>query len=203
MRDSSEDASIIPKQFDEIRAIYAGTIGMNYDIPCLMEAARILSQRASGPKICIIVAGDGPLVERLNQFIEDHHLENLKYVGALPRKRLYRYYNSSDIGLAPYASDSTVGMPAKAYDLYTAELPIVNSLPGEFARFLELHHVGVNYRAGDPESLAEAIFQLASDPQRLQVMRSSLARLAPEYDRRLQYAKYEELLRSLSTLNAR
>jgi glycosyltransferase involved in cell wall biosynthesis len=196
MQCAEHDTTIPAKKPGEVWAIYAGMLGNNYDVPTLMNCARILSQDPEARNIKIIVAGDGPLRQRLTEFIRKHSLENLVYVGVLDMPRLCKYYAKSDIGLCIYARDSTVVIPAKAFDYYAAGLPIVNSLRGEFADYLRQEGIGVQYEAGDPVSLATALLELASDPQRRETMKRHLQEIAPMFDRDRQYAQIFDLLPS-------
>lgn len=196
MHSTEHDAEIPTKKEGEIWAIYAGMLGNKYDVTTLMEAARILSQNPEARNIKIIVAGDGPLRQTLTEFIGQHGLENLVYMGVLGMSRLCRYYAKSDIGLCIYAPGSTVVIPAKAFDYYAAELPVVNSLKGEFAEYLNNQGIGVQYQPGDPGSLSSALLELASDPHRRVAMRCRLREIAPLFDRDRQYAQIFDLLPS-------
>lgn len=200
MQNDALDGQMVPKLEGETWVIYAGTIGNNYDMRTLWAAAGILRRRSGGENIRIIVAGDGPLSGELTNYIRENNLENLNYVGPLGADLLSRYYAKADLGLCIYQADSTVGIPAKAYDLYAANLPIINSLEGEFGDYLATEGIGRNYHSGDPESLAQTILALASDPGTLATMRAKLVQLAPEYDRDVQYAKNLSLIASVKPL---
>jgi glycosyltransferase involved in cell wall biosynthesis len=190
-----EDDSAVPaKQAEDVWAIYAGMLGHTYDVYTLMDAARILSRNPQARNIRIIVAGDGPLRRTLVDFISQHGLRNLIYVGVLDMPGLCRLYARSDIGLCIYAPGSTVVIPAKAFDYYAAALPIVNSLEGEFADYLREQGIGVQYKAGDPVSLASSLVELASNPRRRELMRRRLEEVASVFDRDQQYAKVFDLL---------
>jgi glycosyltransferase involved in cell wall biosynthesis len=187
---------VVKKESDDIWAIYAGTLGNNYDIESLLQASKLLMSDENGNKIKIVVAGDGPLKNRLEQFIEQDKITNLYYVGILNISQLCKYFAKSDIGLSIYAPDSTVVIPAKAFDYFAAQLPIVNSLNGEFADLIQREGLGVQYDAGNPQSLAEALISLAADEERRKSMVDRIGTIAPNFDRDLQYSKILHLLPS-------
>jgi len=190
---------IVSKREGDIWAIYAGTIGNNYDIPCLMEAARILANKKEAISLKIIVAGDGPLRESLVKFIERNNLGNITYVGALNMPELCRYYAKSDIGLSIYDKGSTVAIPAKAFDYYAAKLPIINSVNGEFAEFLARENIGLNYEAGNPNSLVDALLQMFYKTKEERIdMKNRLNEIAPLYDCEGQYNKIFNIIDKLS-----
>jgi len=188
------NSTMISKEAGEFWAIYAGTLGNNYDIPALLEAAALLAKKQDGPRIRIIIAGDGPKKEDIIRYINETKSNIVIYVGALGLEQLYQYYNRSDVGLSIYSPGSTVAIPAKAFDYYAAALPIVNSVSGEFEKFIKTHDIGRQYTSGDAGSLAEAIAGLAADPEALRQMKLRLADLAPEFDRDRQYRKILHLV---------
>jgi len=150
----------------------------------------------------IHVAGEGPLRPRITDFVEQHQLRNLTYHGKLDLRELARLYAVCDIGLCPYAPESNVGMPDKAYDYMAVGLPIVNSLRGELETFLRDQHIGVQYIAGDSHSLAVALDGLAADTEkRLRMARNSYD-AAAQFDQHLQYGRMadfmEEVVRNLT-----
>ena len=196
MADSKHDAELLVKEQGSVWAIYAGTIGNNYDIKTLLQASVLLQVSASHLKI--VVAGDGPLRSVVMDFIAANKITNLVYVGVLDMPTLCRYYAQSDIGLSIYAPDSTVAIPAKAFDYFAAELPIVNSVEGEFEKFISDNAIGFQYCSGDPKSLADSLAAAVSDPSRLLVMKGRLGKLAPEYDREVQYTKFVDLIERVS-----
>lgn len=196
MADLERDADLAAKEQGSFWAIYAGTIGNNYDINTLLQASVLL--QASAPQLKILVAGDGPLRRVVLEFIAENKVTNVIYLGVLDMPTLCRYYARSDIGLSIYAPDSTVAIPAKAFDYFAAELPIVNSVEGEFEAFIRDHDIGFHYRSGDPQSLADVLTGAVSAPSRLLAMREELGKLAPEYDRDVQYVKFVDLIERVS-----
>lgn len=195
MTSKEMDNRIHKKNNGETWAMYAGTLGNNYDICVLMEAARLLAVRKEAVRLKFIVAGDGPMREDLVRFIERHQLNNIIYVGTLTMPELCRYYAKSDIGLSIYSKESTVAIPAKAFDYYAAELPIINSVKGEFAKFISENGIGLPYEAGDPHSLANALLEMVfKTPEERCAMKVRLKEIAPLFDRDVQYAQIFDLL---------
>lgn len=176
----------------EVWALYAGTLGNNYDIETLLQAAACLEQRDS--KIKILIAGEGPYRDRITEFIATRQPTNLVYLGHLSPEELILLYQFCDIGLCTYGAESKVAMPVKAYDYMAAGLPIINSLQGELEKFLRDHQIGIQYKSGDPNSLANALELLAKDEAKRQVMARNSYNAAMQFDRRTQYLKYVDLV---------
>jgi glycosyltransferase involved in cell wall biosynthesis len=192
MSDTTRDHDVIPKAEGTFWAIYAGTIGNNYDIETLLKASVLLLD--SAPMLKIIVAGNGPLLSNVKEFIESTKSRNVIYVGELDMSTLCRYYAKSDIGLSIYSPDSTVAIPAKAFDYFAAELPIVNSVVGEFEELLRSNEIGFQYISGNPKSLADTLVSAVSKPSLLFSMKSRLSKLAPDFDRDVQYTRLVDFI---------
>lgn len=188
----NKNINILTKEANQIWAIYAGTIGNNYDFKTLMDASIIL--KSTNPNLMIVVAGDGPLKNDLVSFIESNDSKNLTYVGSLDLNTLCKYYSISDIGLSIYSTDSTVAVPAKIFDYFAAELPIVNSLEGELDDLIRKNNIGFKYKAGDSGSLASALALAAIDLSKLSDMKRRLGDLSVKFDREYQYSKLVNLI---------
>jgi len=180
----------------ELWAIYAGTLGNTYDIITILKAAGLLKDKHV--PVRFIIAGDGPLrpeVERLAQRKD----ARLTYVGRLKYEDLIQVYRHCDVGLCAYAPGSTVAMPDKAYDYLAAGLVIVNSLCGELATWLKEKQCGVQYQAGDVESLAAVLERLTIDTDSREAMAKNSYDTAMLFDRHVQYRKYVEWVETLCT----
>jgi len=195
-RNSSLEAPVRPHRKADVCAVYAGTLGSHYDIPALIEAARLLKSRQV--PLTVLVAGAGPLVPQLRTAVERDKLDNLVYLGSMPPDRLVRVYVQADIGLCLYGPASNVQMPDKAYDYMAAGLPIINSLTGELAAIIRRFDMGLQYQAGDPVSLADAMQQLAFDHQRRRRLAENAAKAALHFDREIQVSKFLTLVTHLA-----
>jgi len=183
------------KMSDEVWVVYAGTLGNNYDVKTLLQAAAYLQQRKS--KIKIFIAGEGPLRSYAMDFIATHRSANLIYLGKLNPRELIQLYQVCDIGLCAYGPESNVAMPDKAYDYMAAGLPIVSSLRGELENLLRIHQMGIQYQAGDPKSLAKALESLARDEERRKTMARNSHNTAMQFDKHVQYQKFADLVERL------
>jgi glycosyltransferase involved in cell wall biosynthesis len=181
----------IKRSPDEVHVVYAGTLGKTYDIASLLSAVRLLEAKRS--RIRFVIAGDGPLRPDVEQLALQEG-SGMDYVGRLKPSELIKLYAQCDIGLCAYGPSSTVVMPDKVYDYMAAGLVVVNSLQGELADFLGEHQIGVQYRAGDPNSLAHALESLAADEQRRKFMARNSSEAAMTFDRHVQYRKFATLV---------
>jgi glycosyltransferase involved in cell wall biosynthesis len=68
------------------------------------------------------------------------------------------------VGLAPYVEGAGQSLPNKPFEYMAAGLPIISSLPGELEALLRQEGIGLQYKAGDVESLVGAIKFLVEHP---------------------------------------
>lgn len=191
-------ATHISKAIGDVWAIYAGTLGNQYDIDTILRAANQLKSQA--PKIKILIAGDGPARQHVSGSIMEHQLTNVAYLGVLSPEDLWAYYQLCDIGLCPYKEGSTVAMPTKVYDYLAAGLPIVNSLEGEMAQFVRDQQVGLQYVSGDAQSLADALKKLTDETNLRHLLAQNSWEAAMQFDREIQYTKLLDVVDRVSGL---
>jgi len=184
----------------DVWAVFAGSLGVSYDIGALIEAARRTATGA--PNLRIIVAGDGPLRPDVEAYA-GRSGSNLSYTAALRTEDLCRLYRQCDIGLCTYSARSNVEMPDKFYDYTAAGLAVINSLPGDVRRVIQERGLGLQYRAGDGEDLANALASLVSDAQARRRMAHSAFEVGMTYDRHVQYGALVQFLVSLCGGEAR
>jgi glycosyltransferase involved in cell wall biosynthesis len=179
------------------RVVYAGTLGDNYDIMTILEAARLLYGR--GVDVEIVIAGAGPRAKDLRAFLTEHALPNVTYLGSLDASRLTEVYATCIAALSTYVEGSTVSMPIKAYDYLAAGLPLINSLSRDLGRFVEEYGVGLQYVPEDASSLADAIARMCYDLSFQHECRRRALALAQQFDVRVQYGAFARLLERVAT----
>jgi glycosyltransferase involved in cell wall biosynthesis len=175
----------------DLTAVYAGTLGDAYDMDIILEAIKL--SQAQDLSIGFVVAGDGP---RKNSFLEvaAQYESHLKFVGGLPASDMAALYENSDVGLMTYVKDSTVSMPIKFYDYLVGGLAILNSLDRDVRDVIRDHEVGINYIPENRVDFLEKLKLLASDKERLRLLKSNSAALSKIYDAELQYGAFSEFI---------
>ncbi len=178
----------------EFRAVFAGTLGPSYDLGAIITAAEI--SQNNGGRVRFVLAGDGPM----RDFVEAKaaQMDNLLYLGKLPPNQLPELYSSCDVGLSAYSRFSNVEMPDKFYDYIAAGLPVVSSLTGEVQGVIEREHVGLQYEAGNGESLYSALCKLECQTELRLSMGKKGWNLAMEYDNDNQICHYADLVEKVA-----
>lgn len=171
-----------------MRVVYAGSMGLSYDLKTVLEAVKILSGA-----VTLDIAGKGEQESSLGEFVAREGIEGVRFHGYLSEEDLARLLASGDVGLVPMDPSSCVGVPYKLADYARASLAVASSLGGESSALLAEYSSGVSYRFGDAAGLAEALRSIAP---RLAAMKAASRRMALAefdaaaiYDRYVAYAK--------------
>jgi glycosyltransferase involved in cell wall biosynthesis len=159
------------------KIIYAGSLGEGYDI----ETILLLAEKR--PDLDIIIAGAGPK-SRLCE--KAHRNKTIKFMGQVGSESLKVLYQNSSIGLIPYKKYSAVSMPIKLFEYIANGIKIVSSLEMECAEVINRNKIGVNYIAGDVDSLSHAIDKVICMDIKLDVF----DKLANKFSIDVQYNKF-------------
>jgi len=193
-----EDIPIIKHNHDEFWATYAGTIGKAYDVRAILEAADVLAN--SQLNIRFFIAGIGPDYDKMRNYASTRKLDNVTFTGLLNYGNVVHLLNQSDIGLVTYVTGLHGGFPNKVFDYLAAGLPIVNSAEEELGNLVRAERIGLQYEAGNVESLAKAIVELYNNPgERLDMGRRARKLAEERFDMNKEYPKFEEFLRRLAS----
>ena len=132
-----------------LRLAYVGNMSLSYDLEAVIKAVANMG--------CVIldIAGNGPDKERLEGLAKG--AGNIKFHGYLGDEDLAKLLAGCHVGLVPMFPSSCVAVPGKMADYAAAGLKVIESLGGETARVIDKYKVGGHYKAGDIESLRQAI----------------------------------------------
>lgn len=178
------------KKNDEIWCIYAGSLGPSYDIETILKCAQIC--RSNGEEnVKFIIAGGGQFAEQVKQEAEVN--ANIVFLGRLSPDQLIPVYKFCDIGFCTYASYSTVDMPDKFYDYCAAGLAVINSLQGEIKKYISDNKLGIQYDAGSPNSLYNAVCEL-QNRERLEQCKRNAYDIGDRFDLKNQLLPLIEMI---------
>jgi glycosyltransferase involved in cell wall biosynthesis len=166
-------------------ALYAGSLGLGYDIETMLEAAAIL--RREGAPLRVVIAGDGP---KRGNVLRAQEQGDIDYLGQLDRDQLAEAYERADIGLLPYQAGSVVAMPIKFFDCVNFGLYLVSSLTMEAADIIAEEAIGADYAPGDAGDLAARLRAAARDRGLLDMARAAGAELARDFSIEAQYGAF-------------
>lgn len=177
---------------------YIGTVGIAHGLETLLAAAQILSEREVPAHV--VIAGDGAEREGLEALARERGLDNVTFLGQLPRTKALELLRSTDIAVVLLQESpvfETV-IPTKLIEAMGAGKPVVLGVRGEARDILQRAGAGVVVPPGDPDALADAITELADDPDR----RATMGRLGSEFVAR-NFSRKESAATYLREMHAR
>lgn len=150
--------------------VFSGEFERSYDLETVLKAARKIQTEGS-PVVQFIFCGDGSQMPMLKR--QAVGLPHVHFLGWVNAPMLQAALTISSIGLCAYADDALQSLPNKPFEYMSNSLDILSSLSGDLAELLHRHQCGLTYRAGDADSLAQAVAELVNDPRRLSEMRGN------------------------------
>jgi glycosyltransferase involved in cell wall biosynthesis len=143
-----------PADRDAFLVAYAGNLGANYDLDCVVDAFADFGQRH--PEAALLLLGAGEREAELRARLERAGLRAW-ISGRLPHPTLLGYLKRAHVGLNPFRRGVNISYSYKLNDYLLCGLPVVNSLPGEASALVSENDLGRNYQAGDVASLVDAL----------------------------------------------
>lgn len=144
---------------DAFNLCFFGTMGRQFDIPTVLDAARRLRDTPVRFVLCGI--GDGFAEYRAAA----SKLPNVLMPGWVDAAAIRALMERSAAGLAPYHCENsfTMSIPNKAVEYMAGGLPLLSSLRGELERLLNEAACGLTWVEGDAGSLVACIERLRLD----------------------------------------
>ncbi len=177
---------------------YVGTHGMAHALDGVLDVAGSLRDRDD---IRFLFVGDGAERQRLESRSKAEGLNNVTFLGALPRDDMNEVYATSDVCLVPLRKTElfqTV-IPSKIFEILAMSRPLVLSVDGEARSIVEASGGGIFVPPEDSARMREAILNLASDRERCAAMGVAGRRFVIEsFDRRRLARQYLALLEQVA-----
>jgi glycosyltransferase involved in cell wall biosynthesis len=159
---------------------YAGAIGPTNALEdSVPQAARVLKQR-DRDDIVFLIAGDGKSLPDLETMRTEWELENLLLVGSFPKREIPQLLRTADVLMTLFKDVPILATnsPNKFFDGIASGRPMIVNSPGWTRTLVEENDAGVFVAPGDAEALADAVTELADDPQRRSQMGANARALA-------------------------
>lgn len=172
--------------------LYIGAHGISHGLEAVADAAAKLT----GERIHFAFVGEGAAKDRLEARVRDLRLTNVTLHPGVAREEVPRFLAGADICLVPLRDVALFSsfIPSKMFEYLAASKAVIGSVRGEPARILEAAGAVV-VGPEDPGALADAVRDLAADPERRAAMgRQGRAYVAQHYDRKALADRYRSLL---------
>jgi lipopolysaccharide/colanic/teichoic acid biosynthesis glycosyltransferase/glycosyltransferase involved in cell wall biosynthesis len=145
--------------------VYAGTMGLAQGLDAVLEAAAQCLRTV--PCAQFLFVGDGVDADRLKQRAEAMRLTNVEFRGRQPLAVAQETLAAAGALLVHLKDDPlfAITIPSKTQAYLAAGRPIVMAVRGDAANLVARAGAGVLAQPGDPESIAEAVRQVAEMPE--------------------------------------
>jgi len=152
----------IAKYNGVFKVLFAGNVGAAQDFPSLIHAAEVLKNNNANVKLFVV--GDGRMLSRVKQQIEEKGLKNYVYLlGRFPLEEMPGFYAAADALLVSLKRNRIFSMtiPGKLQSYMMAGKPILAMLDGEGARIVSEAKAGYTCSSENYKDLAENIIAMS------------------------------------------
>lgn len=148
---------------DAFVAIYAGIHGVAQGLETIVEAARILQDKAG---IHFLLVGDGPKKNEIAHLVGQYGLNNLTLLPEQPRDAIPAFISAADVALIPLRNLELFksALPSKMFDAWACQRPVLLSVEGEARQIMDRAGGGVFVPPEDPQALAQTILEMRDTP---------------------------------------
>jgi colanic acid biosynthesis glycosyl transferase WcaI len=150
-------------------ALCAGTLGYQYGMETLLDAAAALSDL---PDLVVLLVGGGSEKTKLVELARARGLSNVRFADPVPPSAVLPLYRRATIGVATIRDlpISVASRPTRILTAMAAGIPMVYAGTGDAAELLRLARAGIVTPPGDGQALAAAIRETLADPAAARVM---------------------------------
>lgn len=176
--------------------LYLGTHGMAHGLDFVLEAADRLRDRP----IRFVFVGDGAEKPELERMAAERGLDRVKFIPPQDKEAVVGFYAASDIALVPLRKVDlfTDVLPSKIFEIMGMSRAMIVSVDGDARTEVERGGAGIFVQPESALELAEAIEQLAGQPDlRTRMGASGRRYVETHYPRSVLASRYAEILSGL------
>ncbi len=145
--------------------LFVGRFVEKKGVRFLIDAMQILERRSAGLSLALI--GDGPLAGQLKE--QARSVRDINFLGWLPNDEVRRWMRGAIAVCVPSVvarSGDAEGLPNVVIEAMAEGVPVIGSQHSGIGEAVESGRTGLLVPPGDSAAIADAIWTLASDPQR-------------------------------------
>lgn len=165
---------------------YCGSLSDSYDIPCLVDAVK----KMSNPKVKLVVMGSGYLEPKFRKYAQNAGI-NSEFRGYMPYPEMCGLLASCDVTVNPIKGKSAASIINKHADYAACGLPVINTQESpEYRKLVSDYNMGFNCKNGDAADMAQKLTMLMNSMELRKEMGRNSRRCAEErFDRQTTYQK--------------
>ena len=186
---------------DQINLIFAGNIGQQQNLECLLRA---VSKVETAKKFMVHIYGNGSSFTACKKLANDLNINNrVMFYGRVPKAKLNMIYPQMDAFLLTLCSEKKVGfaantVPAKFQGYLSAGKPILASIDGGAKDIINETKCGLAVAADDDTAFAMAIATFVENPEKFKCCGiKGLNYFNENYDKKIVLDRLEKVLLSV------
>ena len=147
--------------------LYVGSVERVHGLSVALSAAECIGRDPGYEDVVFAIIGFGTQYDSLRKEAEARGLDNVEFLGSLPKKRIPEYLASADAGLVHLIQHQLfrTAIPSKSLEAMAAGLPVLMGLAGDAAELVEEAEAGLSFPPEDAEALADAVRRLHDNPE--------------------------------------
>ena len=186
---------------DQINLIFAGNIGQQQNLECLLRA---VSKVKTSKKFMVHIYGNGSSFTACKKLAADLNINNkVIFYGRVPKEKLDMIYPQMDAFLLTLCSEKKIGfaantVPAKFQGYLSAGKPVLASIDGGAKDIINETKCGLAVAADDDIAFAMAITKFVENPEKFQSCGiKGLNYFNENYDKKIVLDRLEKVLLSV------
>lgn len=181
--DLDEYTNSAPKKYNspEIKLVYIGRLVEVKGIQHTIMALSILRKKHCSSALHFYIAGSGPYEGTLKKLVKELELsEFVSFLGPIFNDDKKKFWETADLFIFPTYHQE--GLPYTILESMASATPMILSRMGAMDEVVENHKQGVFVEPKEPEKLAETLFNLLNNHDKLRDMSAaSLERVKEAY----------------------
>jgi glycosyltransferase involved in cell wall biosynthesis len=165
--------SVLENFSDKFVVIYVGSIEREHGLRIILDTAEILTEDREYGQVIFLIIGAGSRYDSLKSEAKNRKIENVKFLGHMPKKKVPKYLAAANAALVHLKRDPLfeLALPSKIFEAMGAGLPILIGMKGDAAKLVDDAEAGFIFEPENPDSLASVI-KLAHDNPDLLMQKS-------------------------------
>lgn len=182
-----------------IVVMYSGNLGVVHEAQSFLPMIRHLR---AVPEVCLLFVGEGQGKARLEEWICQEGLENVRFMSYQAKEHLRYSLSAGDIHLVTLRADMEgLSVPSKIYGILAVGRPVIFIGPegSEVTQLLREAGCGEVFAPDEGDRAAETVVALARDRERREQMGAAGRRYFEAHlDKRIAVQKFKAVLEGLS-----
>jgi len=171
-------------------------MGFPHDVETILEA---IEKLAPYEEVHFLIIGSGARRPWMEEQVTKKGLQNVTFLGLLPRNQQQAFLNGCDIGLSSLVDGYLgIAVPSRSYNILCAGKPIltVAQADGEISQLINDNNVGWVVPPGDADRFVEVVTGILNDRAQMTEMGLRGRKLVEdEYSAAYIIDRYAELVR--------